>query len=72
MVMDSNRKVVFDCPVAELNLADGIEGHTSNIVDSDTFWKRVELNMTIRGYPLRKVKPLEIQQNLHSWEPVHW
>ena len=69
LIMDLNKKVAFDCPQSYLELPDDYDTQEADIVDSDNFWRKVEMSMIIRGFPNRVVPDFKIRPSLLFWAP---
>ena len=70
LVMDVNKKIAFKCAANEVADSGDCEIDSDpDVVDCETFWETVELNIILRAFPGRSFKYLEIKPDLSNWSP---
>ena len=66
LIADSNRKVVFKCHTIDDSTPDN-EDDSSDYVDCQEFWNKVETNMIMRGFSLKKLLDFQVKPSICNW-----
>ena len=68
--MDSNRKIAFKMPTEEFEeITIDRNNIEPDLVDMDSFWKKIELAVISKAFSCSSLKSLNIKPNLHYWAP---